>query len=630
MATERLPMRHIREILRLKWTLRRSHREVARSLGISLGAVASVVTRASAKGADLGRGDRVERRRARGDAVRAEARRRAPRARRRTRSGFTPNCAAIGVTLELLHLEYLADHQDGYRYSAFCAHYRAWLDAAACDDAPGPQGRREGVRRLRGQAAAPRRPDDGRDDRASSSSSPCSARPTTPTPRRRSRSRAPTSSRATCAPSSTLAACRRWSCRISCGPALADPCRYEPRLQRTYAEWAEHYGTVVIPARPAKPRDKAKVEVGRPGRRALDPGAAAPRDLLHAGGAQRADPRAARGAQRPADEDLRRPVAARALRALRSAGAAAAADRPLSSTAAWSEARVNIDYHVDGRASTTTPSRTRSFTTTLDVRLSATTVEIFDAGARVAVHVRDDTPRPPHDDRRAHAEGAPGPPGMESVAPDPLGRRRSAAQTAALVEAILGRPAASGAGVSLLSGAAAPGEALRHRPAGSRLRPRAVGAGARPIATSSRSSSTASIGSRCCPTRRRPSPRCCTTTSVAPHYYPIQKETCNAHRTHGRAPAGASPRRDGRRLRGATARRRPRRARLRRTPRAARRRRTLCARQPRPHAPAEGGQAPHQRRVSRGASTTRLDATWTAPRSGSSPRASGSPSIITS
>ena len=40
MATERLPMRNIREILRLKWTLKRSHCETARSLGISRGAVA--------------------------------------------------------------------------------------------------------------------------------------------------------------------------------------------------------------------------------------------------------------------------------------------------------------------------------------------------------------------------------------------------------------------------------------------------------------------------------------------------------------------------------------------------------------------------------------------------------------
>jgi len=43
-------MRHIREILRLKWRLQRSHRETARSLGISPGAVASVISRATAIG----------------------------------------------------------------------------------------------------------------------------------------------------------------------------------------------------------------------------------------------------------------------------------------------------------------------------------------------------------------------------------------------------------------------------------------------------------------------------------------------------------------------------------------------------------------------------------------------------
>jgi transposase len=39
-------------------------------------------------------------------------------------------------------------------------------------------------------------------------------------------------------------------------------CRYEPGLQRTYQEMAEHYGIAAMPARPRKPRDKAKVEVG--------------------------------------------------------------------------------------------------------------------------------------------------------------------------------------------------------------------------------------------------------------------------------------------------------------------------------------------------------------------------------
>jgi hypothetical protein len=54
MATERLPMRHIREILRLKWQLKRSHRETARSLGISAGAVASVISRARGVGTGSG------------------------------------------------------------------------------------------------------------------------------------------------------------------------------------------------------------------------------------------------------------------------------------------------------------------------------------------------------------------------------------------------------------------------------------------------------------------------------------------------------------------------------------------------------------------------------------------------
>lgn len=42
--------------------------------------------------------------------------------------------------------------------------------------------------------------------------------------------------------------------------AMAD--RYEPQIGRTYQEFANHYGCVVIPARPYKPQDKGKVENG--------------------------------------------------------------------------------------------------------------------------------------------------------------------------------------------------------------------------------------------------------------------------------------------------------------------------------------------------------------------------------
>ncbi len=52
MATERLSMRHTREILRQKFTLSRSHWAIAQSLGISSGTVGGTVLRARAAGLD--------------------------------------------------------------------------------------------------------------------------------------------------------------------------------------------------------------------------------------------------------------------------------------------------------------------------------------------------------------------------------------------------------------------------------------------------------------------------------------------------------------------------------------------------------------------------------------------------
>ena len=43
--------------------------------------------------------------------------------------------------------------------------------------------------------------------------------------------------------------------------AIVKACRYDPQVNRTYSEMAAHYGAAVLPARPRKPRDKAKVEV---------------------------------------------------------------------------------------------------------------------------------------------------------------------------------------------------------------------------------------------------------------------------------------------------------------------------------------------------------------------------------
>ena len=43
--------------------------------------------------------------------------------------------------------------------------------------------------------------------------------------------------------------------------AVSKACRYDPQLNPSYQQWAEHYGVVVLPARPRRPQDKAKTEV---------------------------------------------------------------------------------------------------------------------------------------------------------------------------------------------------------------------------------------------------------------------------------------------------------------------------------------------------------------------------------
>ena len=44
--------------------------------------------------------------------------------------------------------------------------------------------------------------------------------------------------------------------------AVIKACLYEPSVNRTYAEMAAHYDTAILPTRPRRPRDKAKVEAG--------------------------------------------------------------------------------------------------------------------------------------------------------------------------------------------------------------------------------------------------------------------------------------------------------------------------------------------------------------------------------
>lgn len=103
-----------------------------------------------------------------------------------TRERPAPDCAWLhaerrkpAVTLELLHLEYLERHPDGYRYT-FCECYRRWLARRGLSMR---QVHRAGDKCFVDYAGQKPRlvdPATGRSPR-SNSSSPSSAPPTTPT-----------------------------------------------------------------------------------------------------------------------------------------------------------------------------------------------------------------------------------------------------------------------------------------------------------------------------------------------------------------------------------------------------------------------------------------------------------------
>jgi hypothetical protein len=128
MATERLPMRKTLEILLLKWELRLSNREAARSAGVSPATVVNVLRRAASAGVTT-----YAQARAIGESD-LEAALYPESAGAEGAARPEPDCAWIhrersrpGVTLQLLHLEYLEANPGGLQYTAFCDRYREFI-----------------------------------------------------------------------------------------------------------------------------------------------------------------------------------------------------------------------------------------------------------------------------------------------------------------------------------------------------------------------------------------------------------------------------------------------------------------------------------------------------------------------
>jgi len=123
MATERLPMRKIREILRLRGQQGLSVREAARALGVSVGVVSKTASRAEKAGVSWavaeGLNDAALDERLYGRAAGPSDDRPRP-----DPVYLLTELRRAGVTLELLHLE---QHPTGLRYTAFCDDYRKWL-----------------------------------------------------------------------------------------------------------------------------------------------------------------------------------------------------------------------------------------------------------------------------------------------------------------------------------------------------------------------------------------------------------------------------------------------------------------------------------------------------------------------
>lgn len=161
---------------------------------------------------------------------------------------------------------------------------------------------------------------------------------------------------------------------------------YEPELNRATAEFADHYGTVILPARPKKPQDKAKVEAGvqvverwilaRLRHRQFFSVAeldAAVADLLPA--LNDRPFKKLPGCRRESFDKLDAPYL-----------------KPLPATpfvlAEWRRARVNIDYHVEfeGHYYSVPHALVRQ---EVELRITRSTLEILVRNRRVAIHPRN-------------------------------------------------------------------------------------------------------------------------------------------------------------------------------------------------------------------------------------------------
>ena len=391
MAQERLSMRKIKEILRLK-SCGLSHRQIAASCQMAQSTVTLYLQRIQTAGLTWPLPEDLTE-----DAIEAKLFPRDAAARFQLQDRPLPDFARIheelrihqkvNLTLDLLWREYKEQYPDGYAYSQFCEHYRRWR---AKLDLPMRQSHKAGEKVFvdYGEGLFIINPDTGE--------------------------RIPTElfvevwglSNFTYAEATLTQSLPDWISShvrafdyFGCAPAIlvpdnlksgiTEPCYYEPEINPTYADLASHYDVAVLPARPRHPRDKAKVEAGvLIAKRwilaalrhrtfySLEELNKAIRELL--GKLNERNLRKMKKSRRQLFDELDRPAA----KALPS--------QPYQ-LADWKKATVNIDYHIEiDKHYYSVPYQ--YVHQKVEARITPATVEIFLKGARIAAHARSFVP----------------------------------------------------------------------------------------------------------------------------------------------------------------------------------------------------------------------------------------------
>ncbi|MEI9937870.1 MAG: IS21 family transposase [Pseudomonadota bacterium] len=401
-------MHVLREILRQKLVLGLTHRQVASAVGVSAGKVHSVYSDARSLGIDAAAVEAMT------DAELAACL--YPKAPTScVRPG--PDCACIhlelrrrAVTLALLHVEYLAQHPEGLRYSAFCDRYREWLK------------RQSPVMRqvhLAGDklfvdysGMKPRLVDPLTGEVIEVELFVAVLGASNYTYAEATRTQQVADFTASVARALTFIG--GVPCAIvpdQLKSAIIKACRYDPAVQRTTAELGRYYNTTILPARPKSPRDKAKVEVGvqvaerwllaRIRNETFASLADLNRRLFELTEIINTRPmRTYNASRRELFERLDKP----ALGPLPT--------EPFQASS-WKAVRLNIDYHIEFDHHLYSAPHTL-LRQELWVRATASSIEIFHLGARVTCHARSHvrngrTTNPEHmpSTHRAHAEWTP-------------------------------------------------------------------------------------------------------------------------------------------------------------------------------------------------------------------------------